>query len=161
MSNLFLQFYNNNNNSIHVNSAFLSALHYQGVSPHPPPVSSIHLDDATAAIVRQNAHLTPDYRWRGDRVIQQIWELLGGHDDQRQMDKFGQDATVTPLLFSKDTLGFLMTSECQDVGLTFHPKDGAFYSIVSLSLYWGVRNQHRLQGEHALLASLAPLPAAT
>ncbi len=27
--------------------------------------------------------------------------------------------------FSKDILGFLMTTESQDLGLTFHPKDGA------------------------------------
>ncbi len=41
------------------------------------------------------------------------------------MGKFGQDAEVTPLLFSKDILGFLMTTESQDLGLTSHPKDGA------------------------------------
>ncbi len=41
--------------------------------------------------------------------------------------------------FSKDILGFLMTTESQDLSLTSHPKDGAFYSIVSPSLYWGVR----------------------
>ncbi len=28
-----------------------------------------------------------------------------------------------------------MTTESQDLGLTSHPKDGAFYSIVSLYLY--------------------------
>ncbi len=44
-----------------------------------------------------------------------------------------------PYSFSKDILGFLMTTESQDIGLTSHPKDSAFYSIVSLSLYWGVR----------------------
>ncbi len=45
----------------------------RGVSPHPPPVCSIHLDDATAAIVRQNAHHTPAYYWwRGDRVMKPI-----------------------------------------------------------------------------------------
>ncbi len=44
-----------------------------------------------------------------------------------------------PYSFSKNILGFLMTTENQDLGLTSHPKDGAFYSIVSLSLYWGVR----------------------
>ncbi len=27
--------------------------------------------------------------------------------------------------FSKDILGFLMTTEIQDLGLTSHPKDGA------------------------------------
>ncbi len=39
-----------------------------------------------------------------------------------------------PYSFSKDILGFLMTTESQDLGLTSHPKDGAFfffYSIVS------------------------------
>ncbi len=61
--------------------------------------------------------------------------------------------------FSKDILGFLMTTESEDLGLTSHPKDGAFYSIVSPSLYWGVRTQdpHRQQGEHPLLASLTHL----
>ncbi len=53
----------NNNNLIHLYSAFLgtqSALHERGESPQPPPVYSIHLDDATAAILRQNTHHTPD-----------------------------------------------------------------------------------------------------
>ncbi len=49
------------------------------------------------------------------------------------MGEFAQDAGVTPLLFSKDILGFLMTTESQDLDLTSHLKDGAFYSIVSLS----------------------------
>ncbi len=44
----------------------------RGLSPHPPPMCSIHLDDATAAIVRQNAHHTPAYWWRGDRVMKPI-----------------------------------------------------------------------------------------
>ncbi len=30
-----------------------------------------------------------------------------------------------PYNFSKDILGFLMTTESQDLGLTSHPKDGA------------------------------------
>ncbi len=63
--------------------------------------TSIHLDDATAAIVRQNAHHTPAYWWRGDRVMKPIsvWGWLGGHDGQTPMGKFGLDAGVTPLLF--------------------------------------------------------------
>ncbi len=28
-----------------------------------------------------------------------VWGLLGGHDGQRPMGKFGQDAGVTPVLF--------------------------------------------------------------
>ncbi len=70
---------NNNNNSLHLYSAFLgtqSALHERGESPHPPPVCSIHLADATAAILRQNAHHTPAYGWRGDRVMKPISRYL-------------------------------------------------------------------------------------
>ncbi len=64
---------------------------------------SIHLDDATAAIVRQNDHHTPAYWWRRERVMKPIivWGLLGDHDGQRSMGKFGQDAGVKPLLFFK------------------------------------------------------------
>ncbi len=129
-----LAFYNNNN-LLHLYSAFLgtqSALHGRGGgSPQPPPVCSIHLDNATAAILRQNTPHTPAYWWRGDRVMKPVsvrgW--LGGHDGQRPMGKFGQDAGVTPLLFF---LGFLMTRESQDLRLTSNLKDGAFilqYSV--------------------------------
>ncbi len=44
----------------------------------------------------------------------------------------GQWATLVrmpglhPNSFLKDILGFLMTTESQDLGLTSHPKDGAF-----------------------------------
>ncbi len=31
--------------------------------------------------------------------------------------------------FSKDILGFLMAEESQDLGLTSHPKDGAFVTL--------------------------------
>ncbi len=50
------------------------------------------------------------------------------------------------LLYSKNILGFLMTTENQDLGLTSHPKDGSFTSIESPSLYWGVRTHtdHRV-----------------
>ncbi len=49
-----------------------------------------------------------------------VWGWLGGYDGQRPMGKFGQDAEVTPLLFSKD-MGFLMTTESQVLGLTEDP----------------------------------------
>ncbi len=48
-----------------------------------------------------------------------VWGLLGGHDGQRPMGEFGKD-------FSKEILGFLITTESQDLRLTSHPKDGAF-----------------------------------
>ncbi len=44
---------NNNNNLLHLYSAFLdtqSTLHSKGESPHPPPMCSIHLDDGYICI---------------------------------------------------------------------------------------------------------------
>ncbi len=43
--------------------------------------------------------------------------------DKGQWWEFGQDTGVTALLFTKSTMGFLMTTESQDLGLTSHPKD--------------------------------------
>ncbi len=79
----------------------------RGESPRPPPMCSIHLDDATAAILCQNAHHTPAYWWRGDRVMKPIsaWWWLGAHDGQRPMGEFGQDTGVTPLLFYDECHG--------------------------------------------------------
>ncbi len=55
-----------------------------GVSPQPPPVCSIHLDDATAATGqrRQCAHHTR-YRWRGERVIEPIKCMRSPHTRYR------------------------------------------------------------------------------
>ncbi len=47
--------------------------------------------------------------------------------DKGQWWGFGQDTGVIPLLFTRSTMGFLMTTENQDLGLTSHPKDGAFF----------------------------------
>ncbi len=46
--------------------------------------------------------------------------------DKGQRWEFGQDTRVTPLLFTRSAMGFLMTTESQDLVLTSHPKDGAF-----------------------------------
>ncbi len=43
--------------------------------------------------------------------------------DKAQWWEFGQDTGVTPLLFTRSAMGFLMTTESQDLGLTSHPKD--------------------------------------
>ncbi len=59
--------------------------------------------------------------------------------DKGQWEGFGQDTGVTPLLFKRSSMGFVMTTESQDLGLTSHPKDVLFHSIVSRSRYWGVR----------------------
>ncbi len=54
-----------------------------------------------AAILCQITHHTPAYWWRGNRLMKPIsvWGWLGGHDGQRPMRQFGQDAGVSPLLF--------------------------------------------------------------
>ncbi len=70
---VFISLLNNaNNNSLQLYSALMgtqSTLHRRGESPHPPPACSIYLDDAMAAILRQNAHHTPAYWWRGDMMM--------------------------------------------------------------------------------------------
>ncbi len=100
---------NHHNNLLHLYNALKVLYIVKGVSPHPPPVCNVHLDDATAAILCQNAHHTPAYWWRGDRVMKPIsvWGWLGGHNGQRPMGEFGQDAGVTPLLFFEGHPGIL------------------------------------------------------
>uniref|UniRef100_A0A672S7C2 Transmembrane protein 107 n=1 Tax=Sinocyclocheilus grahami TaxID=75366 RepID=A0A672S7C2_SINGR len=44
-------------------------------------------------------------------------------NEEYRLEDTRYDAEVTPLLFLKDILGFLMTTESQDLGLTSHPKD--------------------------------------
>ncbi len=63
-----------------------------------------------------------------------------------QSGNFGQDARLTPLLFFEGHPGTFNDTESQDLGLKSHPKDGAFYSIVSSSLSWGIRTHmdHRV-----------------
>ncbi len=93
--------------------------------------------------MRQNAHHTPPYWWRGDRVMKSIsvWGWLGGNDSQRPMEEFGQDAGVTPLLFFEGHPGI-----CNDqresgpwVNVSSERRCFFFYSIVFPSLYWGAR----------------------
>ncbi len=47
--------------------------------------------------------------------------------DKGQWGEFGQYIGVTPLLFTRSAMGFLMTTECQDLGLKSHHKDRAFF----------------------------------
>ncbi len=58
---------------LHLYSAFLdtqSALHSKGAISSS--TTNVQHPPATAAIVCQNAHHTPAYRWRGDRVMKPI-----------------------------------------------------------------------------------------
>ncbi len=47
-----------------------------------------------------------------------------------QWREFDQDTGVKPLLFTRSAMGFLMTTESQDLGLTSHPKDGCFLDVL-------------------------------
>ncbi len=47
--------------------------------------------------------------------------------DKGQWWEFGQDTGVTPLLFTRSAIGFVLTTESQNLGLTSHPKDSAFW----------------------------------
>ncbi len=53
-------------------------------------------------------------------------------------EAIGQDAGVSPYSFSKDILGFLMTTESQDLDLTSHPKDSACLTVECPCHYSGV-----------------------
>ncbi len=68
-----------------------------GLSPQPPPVCSIHLDDVMAATGQQP-----------------VVGILPGHRG------------YTPTLYEKCHGIFLMATESQDLSLQSHPKDGAF-----------------------------------
>ncbi len=83
----------------------------------------------------------------GDRVMKPIsvWGWSGGHDGQRSMGKFGQDAEGTPLLFLKWHHGIFNDRES---GPRFNvsSEGRCFLTVVSPSLYWGVRTptDHRV-----------------
>ncbi len=90
-----------------------------GVSPQPPPVCSIHLDDATAATGqwRQCAHHTPATdgeereSYRANQVDGDYWEDSGGN--------LARTPGMHPYSFTISVMGFLMTTESQWVYCTF------------------------------------------
>ncbi len=54
-----------------------------------------------------------------------MMHLYSAWIDKGQWREFDQVTGVTPLLFMRCAMGFLMTTESQDLSLTSHPKDGA------------------------------------
>ncbi len=97
------------------------------VSPQPSPVCSTHLDDATAATRQrcQCAHHTPATGGEERESLSQSsgWGLLGGHDWQGPVVGIWPGHRDYTLLFTRSAMGFLMTTESQDLGLMSHPKD--------------------------------------
>ncbi len=100
-----------NNNLLHLYSAFLGTQISSTTTnvQHPPGCDGSHIGH-----IYQTAHHTPAYWWRGDSddwwsQSVYVWGWLGGHDVQRPMGKFDQDAGVTS--------AFLITTERQGLGL--------------------------------------------
>ncbi len=100
-------------------------------------------DNGASALTTHKLQVERRESHRANQVDKDYLEAM---IDKGQWREFGQDTGVTPLLFTRSAMGFLVTTESQDLGLTSHPKDGAFYSIVSPSLYWGIRTHtdHRV-----------------
>ncbi len=85
-----------------------------GVSPQPPPVCSIHLDDATAATVHNGASALTTHQLQVERRERfSGWGLLGGRDWQEPVEGIWPGHWVTPLLFPRSAMRFLMTTESQ------------------------------------------------
>ncbi len=100
-------------------------------------------DNGASALTTHQLQVERRESHRANQVDEDYLEAM---IDKGQWREFGQDTGVTPLLFTRSAMGFLVTTESQDLGLTSHLKDGAFYSIVSPSLYWGIRTHtdHRV-----------------
>ncbi len=89
------------------------------------------------------------YRWRGERdranqVDGDYWEAM---IDKGQWREFGQDTGVTPLLFYDECHGIF--NDHRESGPRFNVSSErrcSFDSIVSSSLYWGIRTHtdHRV-----------------
>ncbi len=60
---------------------------------------------------------------RDNQVDEDYYEAI---IDKDQWWEFGQDTGVTPLLFTRSAMQFLMTTESQDLGLTSQPERQCF-----------------------------------
>ncbi len=69
------------------------------------------------------------------------WGLLGGHDRQGPVEGIlARTPGLHPYSFTRSAMGFLMTTESQDLGFNVSSERRcSFDSIVSPSLYWGIR----------------------
>ncbi len=121
----------------HLYSGLLCLLYTQSayqswVSPQPPPVCSIHLNDATAATGQRHqcAHHTP--ATGGESESQSSgWGLLGGHDWQGLVEGIWPGHRgYTPTLYEKCNGIFIDQRVRTSVGLKEHSvflKIGSFY----------------------------------
>ncbi len=90
-----------------------------GVSPQPPPVCSIWMpqDNGASALTTHQLQV---------ERIEPI-KLMGIIRRPCLTRASGGNLAKTPLLFTRSAMGVFMTTESQDLGLTSHPKDCAFW----------------------------------
>ncbi len=89
-------------------------------------------DNGASALTTHQLQVERREIHRANQVDGDYWEAM---IDKGQWREFGQDTGVTPLLFTTSAMGFLMTTESQDLGLTSHLKDGFIYvTLPSMSL---------------------------
>ncbi len=95
-------------------------------------------DNGTSALTTHQLQVERRESHRANQVDGDYWEAM---TDKGQWREFGLDTGVTPLLFTMSVMGFLMTTESQDLNVSSERRC-SFDSIVSPSLYWGIRT-HR------------------
>ncbi len=80
-------------------------------------------DNGTSALTPHQLQVERRESYWANSLDGNYWEAM---IDKGQWWEFGQDTRVTPL-FTRSAMGLLMTTESQDLGLTSHPKDSAFW----------------------------------
>ncbi len=90
-------------------------------------------DNGASALTTHQQQVERRESHRANQVDGDYWEAM---IDKGQWWEFGQDTGVTPLLFTRSAIGFLMTTESQDLGLMSHPftRPNPFTSFCSLLL---------------------------
>ncbi len=90
-------------------------------------------DNGASALTTHQQQVERRESHRANQVDGDYWEAM---IDKGQWCEFGQDTGVTPLLFMRSAIGFLMTTESQDLGLMSHPftRPNPFTSFCSLLL---------------------------
>ncbi len=83
-------------------------------------------DNGASALTTHQLQVERRESHRANQVDGDYWEAMIDKDQWRE---FGQDTGVTPLLFTMSVMGFLMSTESQDLGLTSHPKDGCLLCL--------------------------------
>ncbi len=83
---------------------------------------------------RQCAHHTPatggeEREWWSQSSG---WGLLGGHDGQMPVEWIYQDTGVTPLLFTRSAMRFLMTTESQDPRFNVSSERRCFLTVFKI-----------------------------